>query len=284
MLFILRSVVYRSFPTSNHNSATSFNTDAALYIVRFLHQTTTSYCTLPTDFLLYIVRFLHQTTTVITSNPNLELLYIVRFLHQTTTIVIYLLFNECCISFVSYIKPQLPTVAEFQSDCCISFVSYIKPQRAATRKRGELVVYRSFPTSNHNYLQRRAPPTRLYIVRFLHQTTTAINHRAFAEKLYIVRFLHQTTTCPPFFLLLLCCISFVSYIKPQPDTLQLIRALRCISFVSYIKPQPFLSRACNINSCISFVSYIKPQLEREDDMLKQVVYRSFPTSNCIALN
>ena len=192
MLFILRSVVYRSFPTSNHNSATSFNTDAALYIVRFLHQTTTSYCTLPTDFLLYIVRFLHQTTTVITSNPNLELLYIVRFLHQTTTIVIYLLFNECCISFVSYIKPQLPTVAEFQSDCCISFVSYIKPQRAATRKRGELVVYRSFPTSNHNPFSV-GPVTLTVVYRSFPTSNHNLNVRmTCSNKLYIVRFLHQT--------------------------------------------------------------------------------------------
>ena len=228
-----------------------------MYIVRFLHQTTTEFISIFCDSMLYIVRFLHQTTTIGCLHILSIKLYIVRFLHQTTTARLQVTWSLSCISFVSYIKPQ----------------------RAATRKRGELVVYRSFPTSNHNYLQRRAPPTRLYIVRFLHQTTTAINHRAFAEKLYIVRFLHQTTTCPPFFLLLLCCISFVSYIKPQPDTLQLIRALRCISFVSYIKPQPFLSRACNINSCISFVSYIKPQLEREDDMLKQVVYRSFPTSN-----
>ena len=257
MLFILRSVVYRSFPTSNHNSATSFNTDAALYIVRFLHQTTTTrHGACPLKGCISFVSYIKPQPLTKGISGGVS-----------------------CISFVSYIKPQLNSSAYFATACCISFVSYIKPQRAATRKRGELVVYRSFPTSNHNYLQRRAPPTRLYIVRFLHQTTTAINHRAFAEKLYIVRFLHQTTTCPPFFLLLLCCISFVSYIKPQPDTLQLIRALRCISFVSYIKPQPFLSRACNINSCISFVSYIKPQLEREDDMLKQVVYRSFPTSN-----
>ena len=126
-------VVYRSFPTSNHN-----------------------YCILE---LIY------------------KKLYIVRFLHQTTT--------KSQISFIPY--------------RCISFVSYIKPQRIVGHSSFERVVYRSFPTSNHNCSASSHMELKLYIVRFLHQTTTRIWIGHLAHALYIVRFLHQTTTCPPFF-------------------------------------------------------------------------------------
>ena len=34
--------------------------------------------------------------------------------------------------------------------CCISFFSYIKPQPMGETKQDGFVVYRSFPTSNHN--------------------------------------------------------------------------------------------------------------------------------------
>ena len=78
--------------------------------------------------MLYIVRFLHQTTTKLNETFYSTWLYIVRFLHQTTTWTI-------------------PTNLE---KCCISFVSYIKPQPGGEQLGGEIVVYRSFPTSNHN--------------------------------------------------------------------------------------------------------------------------------------
>ncbi len=78
-------VVYRSFPTSNHNSNLSFVKNCTLYIVRFLHQTTTVVILLLGMTMLYIVRFLHQTTTCRMVGEILNKLYIVRFLHQTTT-------------------------------------------------------------------------------------------------------------------------------------------------------------------------------------------------------
>ena len=100
-----------------------------------------------------------------------------------------------CISSVSYIKPQhsalfwlevyvvyrpFPTsnhnlMIPFQiHKRCISSVSYIKPQRDSGCIEFLFVVYRPFPTSNHNILGRIKRKTRLYIVRFLHQTTTAL--------------------------------------------------------------------------------------------------------------
>ena len=99
-------VVYRPFPTSNHNPFIILNYGIMLYIVRFLHQTTT----------------LNKKYKIMTS----------------------------CISSVSYIKPQLLATFFFFRSCCISSVSYIKPQQSDRISTVTGVVYRPFPTSNHN--------------------------------------------------------------------------------------------------------------------------------------
>ena len=147
---------------------------------------------------LYIVRFLHQTTTIGRKGISHHRLYIVRFLHQTTTHHWYASINTCCISSVSYIKPQPSRCYRRYWICCISYVSYIKPQRVWKTYSSSTVVYRPFPTSNHNRTEDvswregvvyRPFPTsnhnhypggnckvRLYIVRFLHQTTTILEY------------------------------------------------------------------------------------------------------------
>ena len=56
-----------------------------MYIVLFLHQTTTYMSFLLIFFQLYIVLFLHQTTTLSLLKSIIFKLYIVLFLHQTTT-------------------------------------------------------------------------------------------------------------------------------------------------------------------------------------------------------
>ena len=138
-----------SCPTSNHNKLLIFAPCLRLYIVLFLHQTTTS------------------------MDVNLlpKELYIVLFLHQTTTSATKAKLKSCCISYYSYIKPQL-------FPPCLSPV---------------VVVYRTIPTSNHNF---------------------DFYHNAYI-KLYIVLFLHQTTTTKFFNVCMLGCISYYSYIKPQ---------------------------------------------------------------------
>ena len=78
------------------------------------------------------------------------------------------------------------------------------------------VVYRTIPTSNHNNAQVMRLNSVLYIVLFLHQTTTGFWLRFCCCLLYIVLFLHQTTTLDHDMLDSLCCISYYSYIKPQP--------------------------------------------------------------------
>ena len=164
---------------------------------------------------------------------------------------------SCCISFDSYIKPQPAASLCNAYQRCISFDSYIKPQLLRFWLFASRVVYLLIPTSNHNY---------------------AIVGEVFAQ-LYIFWFLHQTTTTRPSRWSLMCCISFDSYIKPQPYNMLFVKNLSCISFDSYIKPQrgsPSVSHPCR---CISFDSYIKPQPGYLGDSCRRVVYLLIPTSN-----
>ena len=165
--------------------------------------------------------------------------------------------NLGCISYYSCIKPQLRMCYHVPTLRCISYYSYIKPQLPNIMMYQRVVVYRTIPTSNHNFTQivwwannvvYRTIPTSnhnslgmllpcyvLYIVLFLHQTTTLAPLDKVERKLYIVLFLHQTTT-------------------PDSDAKAWL-------------------------SCISYYSYIKPQLMVYRPFLSCVVYRTIPTSN-----
>ena len=174
---------------------------------------------------LHTLWYLYSTVVYLltpTSNHNLDcvdnngnVLYIFWLLHQTTTVTIWNNTLLCCISFDSYIKPQLeirppgygyvvylltPTSNHNCSSRNFSFCS---------------VVYLLTPTSNHN---RKGIRANGYIVVYL--LTPTSNHNVFSYlcfwvMLYIFWLLHQTTTY------LICtytnvgCISFDSYIKPQ---------------------------------------------------------------------
>ena len=188
------AVVYRTIPTSNHNKDCDKNFLPKLYIVLFLHQTTTkdcdknflpklyivlflhqttTYChVIPISDELYIVLFLHQTTTCLSNKQYFELLYIVLFLHQTTTVYNRHDWRICCISYYSYIKPQPRMLSFILFLSCISYYSYIKPQQTLASRVRQQVVYRTIPTSNHNLIMNLIVLRRLYIVLFLHQTTT----------------------------------------------------------------------------------------------------------------
>ena len=208
-----------------------------LYIFWFLHQTTTHRKNGNDDAELYIFWFLHQTTTGKSINSRRAELYIFWFLHQTTTLLVSGLHFPGCISFDSYIKPQLLTVHSGESG----------------------VVYLLIPTSNHNLMITSITTIMLYIFWFLHQTTTAVSDALHHLQLYIFWFLHQTTTHTQQGLASGCCISFDSYIKPQPVIFLSNLQSCCISFDSYIKPQHSSLWKYFDSRCISFDSYIKPQ-------------------------
>ena len=299
VLLLELCVVYLLIPTSNHNLSVNMVHHHWLYIFWFLHQTTTvlyrafiSVCCISFDSYIKPQQFLLSGSilTVVyllipTSNHNimancvlLHLLYIFWFLHQTTTPVSSHSEDKCCISFDSYIKPQLlamkvwlitvvylliPTsnhnsakdvkllnelyifwflhqTTTFERmmshlSCCISFDSYIKPQLSVYLIFWYCVVYLLIPTSNHNNIHIKHENGWLYIFWFLHQTTTMM-----------------------FLLwLIFCCISFDSYIKPQ-----LLDKLACFVTVVYL-----LIPTSNHN--IRWVHW----------KLLRVVYLLIPTSN-----
>ena len=144
------------------------------------------------------------------------MLYLIPFLHQTTTLLSLCLHIKSCILFHFYIKPQLFYAQSKSNNCCILFHFYIKPQLLALFSFGSPVVSYSISTSNHNSLivftlavavvsysistsnhnlpRWCALPLKLYLIPFLHQTTTVHNASYTFIELYLIPFLHQTTT------------------------------------------------------------------------------------------
>ena len=166
--------------------------------------------------MLYIILFLHQTTTSIVGRfPSKGCISSYSYIKpQLPTFAALKLLR--CISSYSYIKPQQLRSFERVRSCCISSYSYIKPQHCHLHNAIDIVVYHPIPTSNHNIenanvvlknvvyhpiptsnhnsVKMLPSATALYIILFLHQTTTLIENCLLKAKLYIILFLHQTTT------------------------------------------------------------------------------------------
>ena len=215
-------VVYLLIPTSNHNWQQSLSESHRLYIFWFLHQTTTGGVLVYGIDKLYIFWFLHQTTTTCQHVGKIQKLYIFWFLHQTTTRKTNCENYYSCISFDSYIKPQRWWFSSYDWWVVYLLIPTSNHNWFFIITWSFIVVYLLIPTSNHN----NAPPhigiSTLYIFWFLHQTTTQIVWELLANKLYIFWFLHQTTTRKRRVLNIRRCISFDSYIKPQPIDLKVL--------------------------------------------------------------
>ena len=141
--------------------------------------------------------------------------------------------------------------------CCISYYSYIKPQPLVRWSRGIGVVYRTIPTSNHNKNDNCSSVTQLYIVLFLHQTTTSF---------YFL--LHH-----------ICCISYYSYIKPQHNIAKTAEMNVVYRTIPTSNHNLWLGRY----DCIQVVYRTIPTSNHNmKDINKDwclVVYRTIPTSN-----
>ena len=125
---------------------------------------------------------------------------------------------------------------------CISFDSYIKPQLGKGKGKLSAVVYLLIPTSNHNTMSCLINTIVLYIFWFLHQTTTVELFNCRPERcISFDSYIKPQRATRPLYSRF-CCISFDSYIKPQLLVHSLHLCLRCISFDSYIKPQPRRTR------------------------------------------
>ena len=214
---------------------------------------------LPYPERLYIFWILHQTTTFCRNCHKSPLLYIFWILHQTTTAMLPSPTRERCISFESYIKPQPTCCCNLATVCCISFESYIKPQLYGIGDMISSVVYLLNPTSNHNLSLGVFSCSMLYIFWILHQTTTSLMPSTAWRR----------------------CISFESYIKPQPlsPTCSILCVVYLLNPTSNHNAAPSFNNettlyifwilhqttTCRVADppklcCISFESYIKPQL------------------------
>ncbi len=188
------TVVYLIISTSNHNPSLIGSFVSTLYILSFLHQTTTLSLHLSKPLSCISYHF------YIKPQLNLDSLNDLR----------------SCISYHFYIKPQLffPSALSFRS--CISYHFYIKPQPPRCCRILRSVVYLIISTSNHNLV----PCLKLLAV-VVYLIISTSNHNLFGNykfqvQLYILSFLHQTTTTPRPASVPKGCISYHFYIKPQP--------------------------------------------------------------------
>ena len=140
---------------------------------------------------------------------------------------------------------------------CLSSCSYIKPQPKRCKMLANCVVYHLVPTSNHNFYICSKAPYMLFIILFLHQTTTVVSVPVLSRG----------------------CLSSCSYIKPQHEAVHLLLVYRCLSSCSYIKPQRRTRGSACSRRCLSSCSYIKPQLLKSVSLPLPVVYHLVPTSN-----
>ena len=121
-------------------------------------------------------------------------LYIIMFLHQTTTFIISCITSLSCILSCSYIKPQ-PLRDRSVLTCVVYYhVPTSNHNYVSNNALLPEVVYYHVPTSNHNASAKGGGNSSLYIIMFLHQTTTVERMKQAGLKLYIIMFLHQTTT------------------------------------------------------------------------------------------
>ena len=186
-----------------------------LYIFWFLHQTTTftwfftlSRCCIsfdsyikPQHSWLTLLPWMVVYLLIPTSNHiwcgiylGVAVLYIFWFLHQTTTMATSRRRRTRCISFDSYIKPQLSDITPLKYFVVYLLIPTSNHNCHAERPRESGVVYLLIPTSNHNKSAPQPRRTELYIFWFLHQTTTTAIITTLKTPLYIFWFLHQTTT------------------------------------------------------------------------------------------
>ena len=124
--------------------------------------------------MLYLIPFLHQTTTGRHLVMISWLLYLIPFLHQTTTKNTASLCVCSCILFHFYIKPQLilPYYPDFHV-VSYSISTSNHNHRDGSSARRKVVSY-SISTSNHNREAQIAQIAKLYLIPFLHQTTTPL--------------------------------------------------------------------------------------------------------------
>ena len=149
---IILQVVYRSIPTSNRNGKHALLSPSAVVYRSIPTSNRNLLCLVIHVEALYIVLFLHQTATLAQRGEYGEALYIVLFLHQTATLKSSLKHWRSCISFYSYIKPQLLLISTFLVNVVYRSIPTSNRNHVPAAQVERRVVYRSIPTSNRNLI------------------------------------------------------------------------------------------------------------------------------------
>ena len=167
------SVVSYFVSTSNHNNRRCLCSRPSVvsYFVSTSNHNWGNRCA--SHETLFLILFLHQTTTKLYAKGRSSQLFLILFLHQTTTNPLYDYHNDSCFLFCFYIKPQL----DIGFDTVVSVVSYFVSTSnhnitcVVTIRR--IVVSYFVSTSNHNGAVHHHCLWELFLILFLHQTTTA---------------------------------------------------------------------------------------------------------------
>ena len=165
-----------------------------LFLIRFLHQTTTTNSPPISVALLFLIRFLHQTTTVRIYERTTTMLFLIRFLHQTTTEQLLKL-RVHKLFLIRFLHQTTTSIYDLDdADGCSLLDFYIKPQRFAAEMSSIAVVPYQISTSNHNGLREYRSDARVvpYQISTSNHNTRPTGIEV--ELLFLIRFLHQTTT------------------------------------------------------------------------------------------
>ena len=150
MTIFLLPVVSYSISTSNHNSCNGCFSSATVVSYSIStsnhNQRNLDYSGMPVVS-YSISTSNHNVGSIVSSGVGL---YLIPFLHQTTTVGMFTTFPRSCILFHFYIKPQLSHNGD----------------------KDKTVVSYSISTSNHNKDAMTYNTKLLYLIPFLHQTTT----------------------------------------------------------------------------------------------------------------
>ena len=143
-------------------------------------------------------------------------LFIILFLHQTTTFLSSMCLTIRCLSSCSYIKPQPCICLSIPVRVVYHLVPTSNHNDTLHRQMSIGVVYHLVPTSNHNAAVRLVEVSK--VVYHLVPTSNHNQCATYSEasELFIILFLHQTTTGKAEKSQRIGCLSSCSYIKPQP--------------------------------------------------------------------
>ena len=209
-----------------------------MFLISFLHQTTTFLCIFTGWEPLFLISFLHQTTTIDRWHYEKVPLFLISFLHQTTTFT--LIIQNCLGCFLShfYIKPQPNTMYGDYGRVVSYLISTSNHNWSCFSDGSRVVVSYLISTSNHNCLLYQYLFIQLFLISFLHQTTTVPSCICPVALLFLISFLHQTTTILQMFVSSqwLFLISFLHQTTTGETGKQLY--LSCFLSHFYIKPQP----------------------------------------------